>query len=65
MNMTQQQEPLIFRQVAFSLSSFDYLKDYQREYERLHGKHLTNNQVLGIIIAEHREAKAQKGSRDE
>lgn len=48
-------EQLVFRQVAFPLSSFDYLKDYQRDIERRTGERLNNNQVLARIMAEHKK----------
>lgn len=51
----QTAEPVIFRQVAFPLSSFDYLKDYQRRYEEQHGARLTNNQTLALILKEHQQ----------
>lgn len=51
-------ERLVFRQVAFPVSSFDYLKDYQRRYERAHGTRPNNNQCLALILAEHQQAVA-------
>ncbi len=48
-------EQLVFRQVAFPVSSFDYLKDYQRDIERRTGERLNNNQVLSRILSEHRQ----------
>ena len=58
-------ETLIFRQVAFPLSAFDYLKDYQRTYERRHGIRLNNNQVLAIILAEHQQSNVESEERNE
>lgn len=52
-------EPLIFRQVALPLSTFDYLKDFQRGHLQRTGVHLSNNQCLTLILAEHKEAAAR------
>ena len=48
-------EQLVFRQVAFPVSAFDHLKDYQRDIERRTGERLNNNQVLARIMAEHKQ----------
>lgn len=53
--MEKTTEQQVFRQVAFPVSAFDYLKDFQRGYERKHGVRLTNNQALTIIINEHQK----------
>ena len=44
----------VFRSIAFPVETFDYLKDFQREYERQHRQRLTNNQALTIILGEHK-----------
>jgi hypothetical protein len=44
---------MVLRQVAFQIPTFDYLKDFQRDYKQRHGIHLTNNQVLAVIIGEY------------
>lgn len=59
----QQAEQCVFRSIAFPLSTFDYLKDFQRDYERRHGVHLTNNQALTIIIKEHQQASVERGEQ--
>lgn len=59
----QQQETLVFRSVAFPLSAFDYLKDFQRDYEKKHGARLNNNQALVIIIKEHQRAYGVSGEQ--
>lgn len=41
---------LIFRQVSFTLSAFDRLKDYQRHFECTEGRRLTNGEVLDRLI---------------
>lgn len=48
-------EQLVFRQVAFPVSAFDYLKEFQRDIERKTGQRLNNNQVLARIMVEHRQ----------
>lgn len=58
-------EQLVFRQVAFPVSSFDYLKVYQRDIERQTGQRLNNNQVLARIMAEHRQSNVERGVRNE
>lgn len=62
--MQQQQETLIFRQVAFPLSSFDYLKDFQRGVEAKTGKRITNNQALALILADHQRMNEARGVRN-
>lgn len=58
-------EQLVFRQVAFPVSAFDYLKELQRDIERRTGEHLNNNQVLARILAEHRQSNVERGVRNE
>jgi hypothetical protein len=58
-------EKLVFRQVAFPVSAFDYLKEVQREHERQTGAKLTNNQVLALILAEHQQSNEERGARNE
>lgn len=43
----------VFRQIAFPLNTFDYLKSFQRTYADRHGVTLNNNQALAVILAEH------------
>lgn len=45
---------VVFRQFALPVATFDYLKDYQRSYERKHGVRLNNNQLLVVMLAEHK-----------
>lgn len=58
-------EQLVFRQVAFPVSAFDYLKELQRDIERRTGEHLNNNQVLARIMAEHRQSNVERGVRND
>lgn len=45
--------PTVYRHIAFPLTAFDYLKEFQRRYEAQHGERINNNQALAIILAEH------------
>ena len=45
--------PSIFRQISFPLRAFDYLKEFQRGYEALHGVSLSNNQAVALILEQH------------
>lgn len=58
-------EQLVFRQVAFPVSAFDYLKEVQRGIERETGQRLNNNQVLARIMAEHQQFNEERGVRNE
>lgn len=58
-------EQLVFRQVAFPVSAFDYLKTVQRDIERNEGKHLNNNQVLARILAEHRQSNVESEEQND
>ena len=54
--------PPIFRQIAFPLSTFDYLKTFQRTYADKHGVNLNNNQALAVILAEHQHATNEEST---
>lgn len=58
-------EQLVFRQVAFPVSAFDYLKEVQRGIERDTGQRLNNNQVLARIMVKHRQLTVERGVRNE
>lgn len=45
---------LVFRQFALPVTTFDYMKDFQRRYERKNGVRLNNNQLLVLMLAEHK-----------
>lgn len=53
---------VVFRQFALPVATFDYLKDYQRDYECKHRVRLNNNQLLVVMLAEH---KAFNGDSEE
>jgi hypothetical protein len=55
MQATESREAVVFRQVAFPVSAFDYLKDWQRAHLAVTGVQVTNNQALARILSEHRE----------
>lgn len=46
-------EGAVFRQIAFPVPVFDYLKTWQRDHEARTGERLNNNQALGVILREH------------
>lgn len=54
----------VYRQFALPISSFDYLKNYQRSLERQEREKLTNSEALVRLIAEHAKLSA-KGGHDE
>jgi hypothetical protein len=41
---------LVHRQVSFELAAFDRLKDWQRYFERVEGRRITNSEVLCRLI---------------
>lgn len=45
--------PVVFRQLAFPVPVFDYLKDYQRTHMARHGEHLTLVQTVAAIVRDH------------
>jgi len=52
---TMQHEKCVFRSFALPVPTFDYLKEFQRGYERKHGVFLNNNQVLAVILDQHKQ----------
>lgn len=52
----------VFRQIAFPLNTFDYLKSFQRTYADKHGVTLNNNQALAVILAEHQHQATNEES---
>lgn len=52
-------EKTVFRSIAFPVSAFDHLKEFQREYERRHGVRINNNEALAIILKQHRQFIAE------
>jgi len=54
--------PPVFRQIAFPLNTFDYLKSFQRTYADRHGVTLNNNQALAVILAEHQQATNEEST---
>ena len=61
-------EQVVFRNIAFPISAFDYLKAFQRTYYQKHRISLTNNQTLAIILKEHQlhieESEEHESSRN-
>lgn len=54
-------ERTIFREFALPLSAFNYLKNWQRDYQAKHGASITNNQALAIILREHQQRSGVSG----
>ncbi|MDP3210001.1 hypothetical protein [Methylotenera sp.] len=52
---------VVFRQFALPVATFDYLKDYQRGYEAKHKVRLNNNQLLVVMLAEHKANNEEGG----
>lgn len=47
--------PRIFRNFALPLPTFEYMKNFQRDYEARFGSKLSNTQVLTLILSQHRQ----------
>ncbi len=47
------QPPAVYRQLAFPVPVFDYLKNYQRTHMARHGEHLTLAQTVAAIVRDH------------
>lgn len=45
--------PKIYRSFALPLSTFEYLKRFQRKYQARHNVLITNNQAITLILAQH------------
>ena len=61
--MSNSPEKLVFRQVAFPVSAFDWLKDCQRSYAAQHGHFLNNNEMLTVILREHKRLTEECGAQ--
>ena len=51
----------VYRTIAFPLKTFDYLKEFQRHREIRSGTHLTNSEVLTLLIEEHQTSRIREG----
>lgn len=47
--------PRIFRNFALPLPTFEYMKNFQRDYEARFGSKLSNTQVLTLIVSQHQQ----------
>jgi hypothetical protein len=54
-------ERTIFREFALPLSAFNYLKNWQRDFQARHGVSINNNQALAIILREHQQQSGVSG----
>lgn len=57
-------EKTVFRQIAFPLSAFDYLKHFQREHVARTGRRLTNNEALALLLEQHEALTEERGERN-
>lgn len=56
MQQTQQHpEKCVFRSFALPVTTFDYLKQFQRDYQARYGVWINNNEAITIILREHRQ----------
>jgi hypothetical protein len=58
--------PVVYRQLAIPVTTFDRIKDFQRAYMVRHGKPMTLVQALAAIVREHQlneEREAHDHSR--
>jgi hypothetical protein len=46
-------QPVVYRQLAIPVSTFDRLKDFQRTHMARHGEQLTLVQTIAAIVREH------------
>lgn len=63
--MQNHNETLVFRSIAFPVSAFDWLKQFQRNHEQRTGERLNNNQALAYILAEHRQTNEESEEHHE
>ena len=54
-------EPLVYRSIGLPVSTFDYLKSFQRLRNVQLLKHLTNSEALALLILEHRNMNEESG----
>jgi hypothetical protein len=47
----------VYRNYALPIATFDYLKQFQREYELRYQAHLSNSQALTLILEQHKQCK--------
>lgn len=50
----------VYRQLAFPVPVFDYIKDYQRAYMARTGDHLTINQTVAAIVLGHQRQTEER-----
>ena len=54
-------EPLVYRSIGLPVSTFDYLKAFQRLRNVQLLKHLTNSEALALLILEHKYMNEESG----
>ena len=63
--MTHYPQPVVYRQLAIPVQTFDRIKDYQRHHEATKGQRLTIAQVVAAIVQEHFHQTAERESQHE
>ena len=53
--MQDETEKKVFRSFALPLVTFEYLKLFQRQYLKKYNVAINNNQVLAVLLAEHKQ----------
>lgn len=53
--MNQNHHPVVYRQLAIPVSTFDRIKDYQRTHAERTGQRLTIIQTITAIVREHQQ----------
>lgn len=53
--MQDETDKRIFRSFALPIATFDYLKNFQRQYQESHRVLINNNQALAILLEQHQQ----------
>lgn len=51
----QHLEKCVFRSFALPVTTFDYLKQFQRDYQARYGVWINNNEAITIILRQHQQ----------
>ena len=55
MQPKQHPEKCVYRSFALPVATFDYLKQFQRDYQTQYGVWVNNNQAITIILSQHQQ----------
>lgn len=65
MQQTQQHpEKCVFRSFALPVTTFDYLKQFQRDYQARYAVRINNNEAITIILRQHQQQQANDINED-